>query len=86
MPDGILSDKCLRESATTDRKDPKGRKQAYAHNMIAAKSCCQVGGAIESPTGTLNPIRPYVWTAYRNGRNVHKAIYAVEVRKLANKT
>ena len=50
------------------RKDGNRQRQAYAHNNVAAKGCCQVGCAIENSSGVLNPIRLYVWTTYGNAR------------------
>ena len=62
----------VRNPVMDSRKDGNRQRQAYAHNNVAAKGCCQVGGEIERYTVLHNPIRLYVWTTYGNARNVHK--------------
>ena len=59
----------FRNPVMDSRKDGNRQRQAYAHNNVAAKGCCQVGGKIERCTALPNPIRLYVWTTYGNARN-----------------
>lgn len=62
----------LRRFSDVSSEDGNRQRQAYAHNNVAIKGSCQVGGVIERCTASLNPIRLCVWTTYRNARNVHK--------------
>ena len=76
----------LRSCSDVSSEDGNRQRQAYAHNNVAAKGCCQVGCAIERCTASLNPIRLYVWTTYGNARKCPQTACAVELEKSDNKT